>query len=321
MRKQIVSSAAALFPLALLGLMLWMPEEAAEGARCGLSVCAGVILPSLFPFLVLSSLLSAAGLPDALAKRALPLLTRLGLPAAGAAPFLLGLCSGYPVGARAVAEAVERGAVTPEEGARLLPWCNNTGPGFIIGVAGSAVFGSVCCGVQLYLAHVLAALTLALLFGRGGKARPNGTAAAYFRPESTSFPACVSAAADTALHLCAYVVFFSMLTRLLQCSGAFSAITATLAAQLGVELRWGTALLSGLLELGSGIAALRGAPAAPVHLALAAFLLGFGGLSVHAQTAYAVSGAKIRCARHFAGRIVHGLLSAAYVLLFTRLRI
>ena len=63
------------------------------------------------------------------------------LPPEAAAPFLLGLCGGYPAGAEAVAGLVRDGTLRPEEGARLLPVCNNTGPGFIVGVAGAAVFG------------------------------------------------------------------------------------------------------------------------------------------------------------------------------------
>ena len=47
------SFAGALLPLAILAALLRMPAAAAAGARSGLSVCAGVIVPSLFPFLCL----------------------------------------------------------------------------------------------------------------------------------------------------------------------------------------------------------------------------------------------------------------------------
>ena len=86
MGKRIVRYVTYLPPLALLALLLLFPRQAAEGARSGLSVCAGVILPSLFPFLVLSSLFSSLGLPAVLARLAGPLLQRLSLPPEGAAP-------------------------------------------------------------------------------------------------------------------------------------------------------------------------------------------------------------------------------------------
>lgn len=318
MGKRIASFAAFLPPLALLALLLCAPSEAAAGARRGLSVCAGVIVPSLFPFLLLSSFLTAMGLPAALGKLLSPLLSRLSLPAVCAAPFLLGLCGGYPAGACAVAALVRGGALTPEEGARLLPCCNNTGPGFIIGVAGSAVFGSVHAGILLYVCHVFSALSLAFLT----KKRPVSPQKRAVSPPPqglAAFPEAVSSAVGATLNICGCVVLFSMLAALAKQSGLFYSLAAALARRFHAELRFTAALLTGLLELGSGVAALRGMPPDPPALALAAFLLGFGGLSVHAQTLQAVSGTKIGCARHFAGRIVHGLLSAAYVVLFSAL--
>ncbi len=318
MRSKILSCLAFLPPLALLALLLLTPSAASEGARSGISVCTGVIVPSLFPFLILSSLLSSIGMPEALASLAAPLFRTLGLPPVSAAPFLLGLCGGYPVGAVSVAALVRSGAISPEDGSRMLPYCNNTGPGFIVGVAGGAVFASIRIGLFLYLCHVLSALTLALLFGRRcGRAELRRSAAAASL--AAAFPASVGAAAEALLSICAYVVFFSMLTAILRSAGLFSSAAALLALRCGTELRFCTAMLTGLLELGSGIAALRGAAASVQNLMLAAFLLGFGGLSVHAQTLSAVSGTDMKCARHFAGRILHGLLSAAYVLLLFRL--
>ncbi len=321
MKKQVRLFAPLLPPLALLAALLVYPSAAAEGARSGLSVCAGVVVPSLFPFLVLSALLSAQGLPAALARLLGPPLARLGLPPEAAAPFLLGLCGGYPVGADAVARLVREGTISPEEGARLLPVCNNTGPGFIIGTAGGAVFGSVRVGALLYLSHVLAACTLALRPGARAKARPIPRGALPAPVRADVFPSCIAAAASVTLNLCGYVVFFSVLGALLRGAGVFSALAGAVSVRFGAEMRWSAALLAGLLELGGGVAAMRGMPAHPANLALTAFLLGFGGLSVHAQTLAAVSGTNIRCARHFAGRILHGFLSAGYILLFSALRL
>ena len=67
---------------------------------------------------------------------------------------------------------------------------------------------------------------------------------------------------------------------------------------------------------------MHGLPPTARNLALAAFLLGFGGLSVHCQTLAVLAGTNIKCARHFAGRMIAGALAAlmAYIL-FTLLRI
>ena len=57
---------ALLLALLLLMLILLSAQAAAEGCRRALSVCARLIIPSLFPFFVLSSLLNALGLPGLL---------------------------------------------------------------------------------------------------------------------------------------------------------------------------------------------------------------------------------------------------------------
>ena len=310
-KSRLIPYAGCVPLLAVFALLLWMPGEAAEGARQGLSLCAGVVVPSLLPFLILSSLAAALGMPAFLARLCAPLLSLLGIPAVCAAPLLLGLTGGYPVGAAALSELVRSGALSPEEGARCLPFCNNTGPGFIVGFVGAGIFGSVRAGLALWLCHALAALTLAALGGKGMKKSPPPLTAPPPEGLAAALPKSVQAAALTMLYICAYVVFFSVLTSLLRASGLFSSLAAALCALFpGAEVRFFTALLSGLLELSSGIGAMRALPPTPVNTALAAFLLGFGGLSVHCQTLCVVSSAKIKCARHFAGRIVHGIFSA-----------
>ena len=319
-RKSHLVSAGAI--AACLVLTVLLPAEAAEGARSGLSVCAGVIIPSLFPFLVLSALCSALGLTGTVIRLAAPLFRALRISPNAAAPMLLGFLGGYPIGADTLAALVRDGTLSPAEAERMLPYCNNTGPAFIIGAAGSAVFGSARLGLGLYLCHILAALTLALLSEKNTctqTAPPPPIPAGGF---AECFPGCVRSAAASVLNISAFVVFFSMLTALLNAVGLYPALIAAFARASGAELQFSRALLTGLLELGSGITAMRGLAATPCNLALCAFLLGFGGLSVHCQTLSVLSGTKIRCARHFAGRILHGALSALYAyLLFTLLQI
>ncbi|MGN1002791.1 MAG: nucleoside recognition domain-containing protein [Oscillospiraceae bacterium] len=313
-RLSILSSGAVI--LLALAVLLRFPADAAESARRGLAVCGKTIVPSLLPFFVLSGLFSAAGLPQALAGWAEPLMRRaFGVSGQACAPFLLGLTGGYPMGAAATAELVKSGALSPAEGERLLPFCNNTGPAFIIGAAGSGVFGSVRYGAVLYVSHILAAVGVGLLFSSRGQAA--AAPPAPFQPKSLAqaLPESMRAAVSATLNICGYVVFFSVVTGLLDAAGVFSSLAGTLSAKLGLELHVCRSLLTGILELGSGIASLEGlAPTGP-HLALAAFILGFGGLSVHCQTLAVVADTEMRCARHFAGRILHGVLSALFAYL------
>ena len=305
--KRKLDNYVSLFP-AILGFVLVavMPDVAADGVRSGLSLCAGVIIPSLFPFFVLSGMLSRLGLPELLAGLS------GGTPKLWLTPFLLGICGGYPVGAAALAQLVEDGRLSPPEAEKLLPACNNTGPAFIIGAAGSAVFGSVTAGVILYICHISAAVITGLIFSRGC----GGNAAAAAIPQGSIgavLSRSVKSAVSSILNVCGFVVFFSVVSRMLERSGFMVRASGELASALGLELHFTQALLRGLLELGGGIGAMAGLELTAGNAALAAFILGFGSLSVHCQTMAVTERANIKCARHFAGRIVHGLVSSGLV--------
>lgn len=314
MKKEVSLSLALLAVAGTFGLLVAYPAAAAAAVRAGLALCSKAIIPSLFPFFVLSGMLSQLGAPQLLGRIAEKPMRRLfGVSGRGCAPFILGLTGGYPVGAAATADLVREGSISTQEGERMLAFCNNTGPAFIIGAAGSGVFGSTACGALLYLSHILAAAAVGLLFSsRKPPAKAPRRPPVHNTPSlAPAFTAAVKNAAASCINICAFIIFFSVLKGLFEEIGVFSRLSGSLAVSLGLELRFVRALLTGVLELGGGIGAMAGLAANPQNLALASFLLGFGSLSVHCQTLAVLSGTHIKCARHFAGRILHGAFSAS----------
>lgn len=285
--------------LCLLALLLF-PQDAAQSARGALTLCAQTVIPSLFPFFVLSSLLIACGASALLSALLAPLMRPLfGLSGAGAAALALGLCGGYPVGARTAAELVESGALSREEGERLLIFCNNAGPGFLLGICGGAVFASPRAGAALYLIHVASALFTGMLLTRclPPLSAPFSAGAAQHRSVSLSaaLPAAVQGALAGILNVCAFVVFFTVCTRLL-----LRALPESFAFSLPC------ALLIGFFELTSGVTALP--PTRAGFLACAA-LLAWGGLSVHCQTLSALSASALSARYYLRAKAAQTLLS------------
>lgn len=302
-RKLALFAACALFALAAA-----FSKTVAAGMTNALHLCAATLIPSLFPLFVLSRLLDALGLPEALGRRAAPYMRRLfGVSGAGAAAFILGLCGGYPLGASVVAQLRRQGHVSRDEAERLLAFCNNSGPAFILGAAGGA-FHSVAAGALLYAAHILAAVCTGLCFRRShgeaqDEAAPAHTGAAV--SPAAALNGAVGGAVDACLRLCGFVCFFGALTALLD---SFRFLPGL-----------GQAFALGFFELGSGIGALSGWKAGPLSMALAGFMLGWGGLSVHGQTLGAVAGTDIKCARHLMGRALCGIFAALFSFLFSYL--
>lgn len=274
--------------LAALGLLLARSAEAAQAVRDGLALCAGSVIPALFPFLAVSGLLTAL---DAGASPALrPLARLLGCSRAGARAFLLGLTGSYPVGARTVAQLYRRGGISRREACRLLLFSNNCGPAFILGVAGLGCFGSLRAGVLLWGVHILAALVIALALPRQAAEPPERPGSVPARPALV--PALIAAvrdAAGTMVYICGFVVFFLVLLRVM---GRVTGLSHP--------------VLAGAVELTQGILAL---PHTRRGFVWAAGLLGWGGLSVHGQSAAVLSGTDLPMGPYLAAKAAHAAVS------------
>jgi len=301
--------------LVLLALMLVCSGDAVDGAKRGLGICANLIIPSLFPFFVLSFLLNDLGLPAYLGRYLEPLMKALfGVSGAGASAFVIGATGGYPLGASCIADLTRRGDISEQDGNKLLTFCNNSGPAFIVGAVGVGLFRSGGVGLALYAAHILAAcITGLFLSGQRCTNRSSPKVWIANTSLSQSLPAAIKNAALQMLTVCGFVVFFSVLTSLLDALGVFSAIYGRIAAYTGYELRLTRALLTGVLELGCGIGAMEGAALTPVNLTACSFLIGFGGISVTMQTASVLAGTNIKVSRHIAGRLMNAAISAFVV--------
>ena len=311
---------------ATLALMFW-PQEAMEAAREGLRLCYNVILPSLFPFFVLSALVVDLGLAGYIGRALEGLMRPLfRVPGACASAFVLGFVGGYPVGARTALSLYQKGMCTKTEAERLLAFCNNSGPAFILGVVGAGVFASSRVGVLLYLAHAAASVCVGLLFRfyRGEEGRREGRAAPTFQAErfTTAFTGAIKNSFLSTLNICAFVVFFTVVIKLLFLSGLLPGLAGVLGAllsPLGFSTRWAERLLTGLIELTSGVWTLTGAGTMSGKLSMAAFLLGWAGLSVHCQVLSFIGGSGLSVRTYIGGKLLHGGLSALFIGLLLRL--
>lgn len=293
------------FSLALLGamaaLLIWS-DAVRQAVQEGLTLCARTVIPSLFPFFVVSALLVSLGFAQSLGRPLegfMRLLFHVG--GNGAAALVLGLAGGYPVGARTAAELYRQGLCTRREAERLLGFCNNCSPAFAVSILGWGVFHSGRAGVWLYLIHVLSALLTGMLLARLDRQPParSGTAhrpsAAPASPPPVSLSGALVGAVQSGLQsmlgVCAFVVLFMVVLLPLRAVPGF----------------WGT-LAVGVVELFNGAARLTGDRAG---FLLAAALLGWGGLSVHCQTLSVLSGSGLSTRSYWLGKALQGLFSAA----------
>ena len=151
---------AALTVYVFLGLVL-LPVQCIAAASRGLGLCIEVIVPSLLPFFICSKILLKNGFAESVSKP-FGILMRpvFNVPACGAFAFLIGILSGCPVGAKTVTDMYERSVCTKAEAQRMLCFCNNSGPLFIMGAVATGMLGFDKVGVVLYVSHIISAVVV-----------------------------------------------------------------------------------------------------------------------------------------------------------------
>lgn len=267
----------------LIGAMAFLLAEntiVGQAVHEGLLLCARSVIPALFPFFAVVSLAIGCDFFGTLRAWGLSV---------SAAAFTLGIIGGYPVGGRTVGELYRQGELSKKQAENLLCCCNNAGPSFIFGIAGAGVFHSGRIGMALYGIHITAALMTGALLRRDAESG----APALPRSKSISLPqalvSAVRSAAESMLYVCAFVVFWL-------------AVNALVAELTGFT----HPLLFGALELTGGILRLN---ADRMSFVMAAGLLGWGGISVHCQTAAVLDGTGLPLGRYLLSKALQGSLS------------
>ena len=131
----------------------------------GLTLWATSVVPALFPFFVATELLMHTNIVNFLGKILNPFIKPIfNIDGKGGFCFIMGLISGYPVGAKIACEFRKNDICSKIECERLLSFTNNSGPLFIVGTVGISMFGNTTIGILLLITHILACITVGIIF-------------------------------------------------------------------------------------------------------------------------------------------------------------
>lgn len=311
--------AVILLSVSLMILLIIVPEPVLAGARNGLMLCGGTIIPSLYPFLVLSSFVIGSGAADSCGRLLEPL-TRyaFNLPGSAGAALFLGAIGGYPVGADAVSKLCANGSLSKKESERLLCFAINSSPAFIIGAVGAGFFHNTQTGMILYAAHILASFSIGFILRFASKSDSRRKCAGHHIAGksdnlSLAFVKSVTGSAESIITICAFVVIFSALNSLLNCTGAITFLSSAVSAIIPpppTDAQFYSRAAVGILEVTNGCAAASGSVGFPAVL-LASSMLGFSGLSVQFQVIALIKQSGLSAKLFIATRFLHMLLSTA----------
>ncbi len=308
---QLIFSFMSLFSLALI---IRNSDIAIKYAAEGLSLCTKSVIPSLFPFMVLSDIVVSCGAVSFIA-RLLQKPTRLlfGVSGESGCSVILGMLCGFPTGARSALSVYDARRISKAELERLLCFCNSPSSAFLISAVGISLFGSRKYGIALYLITLLSAILTGIIFNL--KSRLFSHKSNTFSPldkncenisfssvgkfTTSNFTEAVSASAFSLIKISAFVVFFTVFIGTL--SSALSSF----------EISPNTnALIFGFFEMTSGVARSAAVFPAEQGAILAAFCAGWSGLSVHFQIMSICAGRDISFKPYFKAKFFQGVLCA-----------
>lgn len=277
------------------------PAVIIDGIRKGLTVCGSSIIPSLFPFMVLSDFIVRSELGGVIGNR----LSRFTeavfrLPGSAGCAVVMGLVGGFPVGARMTAQLFEKGEITARQGRRMLVFCINAGPAFVIGTVGTIMLSSRKAGFILFISMTLSSLLAGVIAGLldTEKTQKNEKKSAVF--DGGVLTESVSQSVQAVFNVCAWIIIFSgfneVVTRL------------PLSETALVWIRIATEVTVGCMSASSAF-----------PTCMLALVLGWSGLAVHCQIMPYLKPLGMKLSYLWTSRLVIGGLSTAVAWLLFRI--
>lgn len=309
-------------------------------ARNGLVLWATAIVPSMFPFFIATELLSYTRIIPLLGKILNKIMKPLfNVPGEGAFALIMGILSGYPVGAKIVSSFKERNICSNVECERLLAYTNNSGPLFIIGTVGVGMFFSQAIGFKLFIIHILSCLIVGFLFRWWKKDldKKNNTSTTLSKIHSKQnnissvknlslnnlgevLSCSIQSSIKSILIIGGFVVLFSVIVSMLSCSNVLNILENTIKPILltfHIPFSFSKGIIVGLIEITNGLK-LSAILSNNISIIICSFLLGFGGISIFLQVLSITSKAKISIKPYIIGKLLQASISAILMWFFLK---
>lgn len=255
--------------------------------QAGIMLCIQTVIPALFPFFLLSGIVCGSLLGQPI-KVFQPLSKFCRIPRGSETLLIIGLVSGYPVGAQLVTQAYQDGKLSRDTAKRMLGFCSNAGPAFIFGML-SPLFSKASISWLLWCIQIVGALLVSFLL-------PGNTQSVTTIKcrEPITLQKALKNAVKNMVTVCSWVIVFRLIL------GFFDRWFLWL---LPVEAR---VLVAGVLELSNGCVMLRELSQDGMRFILASVMLSFGGLCVTMQTLSVTE--DLGCAGYFPGKALQTLI-------------
>lgn len=279
-------------------------KECSDGIMSGISFCVGVLVPSLFLFMVVSSYIANSSVSYTLSKIfEKPARYILGLDGCCAGAIIMSLIGGYPVGAKYVAELYDSGRINEYDANKLAMFCVCSGPGFVMNYIGNALLNSKNAGTLLLVsqitAFILNSIIVSVVYKSKNHSHENALSQRDAVLNQNLLVKSVRDGCSATVNMCSMVIVFSAIVSVWDKIFINNALMCD--------------IIAALLEVTTACNRL----CTRYSLTVISFVVGFGGICVHFQVFSALKGLSINKLVFFLFRIIQGILSAVttYILL------
>lgn len=300
-----------LFTLVMLIILLVFPKQSLEGAENGLLLWFNVILPTLLPFIIISNLVIELKLTRYFAKVFYFIFhTIFRVTKDGCYPIVIGLLTGFPVGAKACGDLVKSNMINKNEGQYLLTFCNNASPIFIISFIAMTSLGVPKMGnvilLIIYASAILTSVIYRIFYHFVNPWRLDFTVRFPLKAQEVStdtrpigfqiFDKTILDGFEVVTKVGGYIILFSILSRVV--------------VQLQILPSFLNNMVVGILEITNGIHVLS-ATSLPLtqKIALISALTAFGGFSSIAQTKSVIDQSGLSIKKYIVFKLVNACLT------------
>lgn len=304
-------------------------------AKSGISLWTNNVIPSLFPFLVAVELLKNTNIIYFLSIHLDEYMNPLfNLPGISAFPFIMGILSGYPVGAKIVSDLYEKNACTKDEAERMLPFVNNSGPLFIIGTVGISFYANSTIGIILLFTHIISSITVGIVFGIISRIKkrhkysnsnylvsPNNAISIYELGEILG--SSIMSSIRTILLIGGFVTLFSVIISILEKTKVLIIISNLLGNIFNINSSIISSFITGIIEFTNGLNKISAIHLKNISLniIISSFIIGFGGISVLLQVLSIIAKQKLSINKYVIGKLLQAFVSAFYTFLVLQIPI
>ena len=297
----------------IIMIMLFHQQIYSDGIRHGFLFCINILVPSIFPFMFLSSFIIKSPIINSIGRIFSGITKFLFyLPGCTAPAIILGLIGGYPTGAKIVQNLFEQNLINEEQANRLICFNIGAGPAFIISVAGGILLKDRKAGIVIFICQILLSLIIGITLGIHARINKkelfeNQISAIRHSNISISIINSCQDAVNSTISMCSLIIiFYSFLSIANEFIQKYADIFPPLVYKIIIPI---------MLEVNSACVSISNNLKSPI---LITFAISWGGMCVHLQIISIISQIKsIGILKFIIFRFIHAFGSAFLVYIAT----